>query len=534
MKKRTPKTLGVMIDMSRNSVMTVEALKRYFNILKKFGYNCAMLYTEDTYEVDGEPYFGYLRGRYSKDELKEIDAYAASLGIELIPCIQTLAHLNAFIRWNKTPVDCADILLTDDEKTYELIDRMFSSLSDTIKSRRIHIGMDEAWSLGRGRHLNEHGYENANDIIKRHLARVYELAKKYGYEPMLWSDMFFLSWSGGYYSDAESVPEEIKDSFPKGVSPVYWNYYDTDENKYDNMLKLHSQLSKTTWFAGGSWCWSGFIPDNRHSLNTMIPAMRSCRKNGIENIIITLWGDDGGECSHFSQLPSLLYIAECAKGNEDEESIKLKFKRIVGMDFDDYMKIDLPNKISDKSIGTVNPSKYMLYSDTFLGFLDYTVAEGVGEIYREHAKVLSDISRKSTKYGYVFKTAAALCRTLSTKYELGVKVRAAYKSGDKELLGRLATVDYTETIRSAKEFYRAFKAQWFKDYKPHGFDIQDLRIGGTILRLESCKARLLDYLNGKISSIDELEETILPYGNKEAGIPIYCNQYSFNSSTNVS
>ena len=65
--------LGVMIDMSRNAVMSVAALKEYFVLLKKMGYNSVMLYTEDTYEVEGEPFFGYMRGRYSANELKEID-----------------------------------------------------------------------------------------------------------------------------------------------------------------------------------------------------------------------------------------------------------------------------------------------------------------------------------------------------------------------------------------------------------------------------------------------------------------------------
>ena len=84
--------LCVMIDMSRNAVMNVKALKEYLVILKKMGYNSVMLYTEDTYEVEGEPFFGYMRGRYSVAEMQELDEYANSLGIELIPCIQTLAH----------------------------------------------------------------------------------------------------------------------------------------------------------------------------------------------------------------------------------------------------------------------------------------------------------------------------------------------------------------------------------------------------------------------------------------------------------
>ena len=33
------------------------------SLIKKIGYNCVFLYTEDTYEID-EPFFGYLRGNY--------------------------------------------------------------------------------------------------------------------------------------------------------------------------------------------------------------------------------------------------------------------------------------------------------------------------------------------------------------------------------------------------------------------------------------------------------------------------------------
>ena len=47
-------TLGLMLDCSRNAVMTVNELKRFIELLSKLGYNQFMLYTEDTYEVDGE------------------------------------------------------------------------------------------------------------------------------------------------------------------------------------------------------------------------------------------------------------------------------------------------------------------------------------------------------------------------------------------------------------------------------------------------------------------------------------------------
>ena len=85
------RTLGIMLDVSRNMVMTVDHLKMWFRRLALAGCNMVMLYTEDTYQLEGEPFFGYMRGGYSIDEIRELDAYAKRLGIELIGCIQTLS-----------------------------------------------------------------------------------------------------------------------------------------------------------------------------------------------------------------------------------------------------------------------------------------------------------------------------------------------------------------------------------------------------------------------------------------------------------
>ena len=64
------KTMGVMLDCSRNAVMTVNSVKRYIRLLAATGYDVLMLYTEDTYEIKSEPFFGYMRGKYSIEEIK--------------------------------------------------------------------------------------------------------------------------------------------------------------------------------------------------------------------------------------------------------------------------------------------------------------------------------------------------------------------------------------------------------------------------------------------------------------------------------
>lgn len=531
MKKNRFEHFGVMIDMSLNSVMSVDGLKSYLPLLKKMGYNTVMLYTEDTYEVDGEPYFGYMRGRYTKEELKELDAYVTSLGMELIPCIQTLAHLNALVRWGKHPVDCNDILLVDDPKTYEFIERLFATLSQCFTSKLIHIGMDEAFMLGRGRHLDLYGYETKTAIIKRHLDRVSEIATKYGYKCLMWSDMFF-SWADGYYQPRIKMPEEIIQSVNKNIVPIYWDYYHGKEEEYDGMIYNHRQLSPDFWFAGGVWSWMGVTPLNRFSIDAMVPAIRACRKNKVKNVFMTMWGDFGGECSHFAQLSALFYIAEYARGNEDEDLIKARFRKTVGIDFDEFMMVDSANRLKGVT-RTENPSRYMLYSDYFNGFLDYTVNVENVDIYHDYAEKLEDLAKKYRKFGYIFDTQAKLCGLLEYKYALGYKTRQAYRTGDKDELLRLAENDYNEVKKRLKLFYNAFKKQWYKENKTSGFDVQDLRLGGLMLRTESCRTRILDYVSGRIDRIEELETTVLPIGNGAEGEAIEFNYIPSIMSTNV-
>ena len=43
---------GVMIDCSRNSVLSVQSVKKLIDVLSKMGYDSIQLYTEDTFEVN--------------------------------------------------------------------------------------------------------------------------------------------------------------------------------------------------------------------------------------------------------------------------------------------------------------------------------------------------------------------------------------------------------------------------------------------------------------------------------------------------
>ena len=519
---------GTMIDCSRNAVMKVESLKKWIDIIADLGYNTLLLYTEDTYEVEGNPYFGYLRGRYSAEELKEIDDYANSKGLECIPCIQTLAHLNAITRWNdyEPIIDTADILLVGDDRTYDLIDKMFASLSRTFRSKVINIGMDEAHMICRGKYYDLHGDCNRTEILIEHIKKVAELGKKYGLKLCMWSDMFYRLAAGDYYNyNLKTVGDGIKEAIPDNVELIYWDYYSTDKKRYNGMIKSHQKIKDGTWFAGGLWSWIGFAPHNGYSMESTKVALQCCRENGVKDVFLTMWGDNGSECSKFSLLPSLFYAAEVAKGNTKKSDIKKKFQEKFGISFDRFMLLDLLTG-DERS----NPEKYMLYNDLFMGIYDPLINESIEDGYAALTRKLG-LLKKNEDWGYLFKSSQALCDVLSIKAGLGKRTRAAYDSKDKNALKELIK-DYGKLIKKLEIFYNAYREQWYKENKGNGFDVQDIRLGGLIMRVKHCKLMLQDYVDGKLSKIDELEERLLPYDGKIEDTQT--DTYLFNLWQNIS
>ncbi len=533
------KNLGVMVDCSRNAVLSVTGVKKLVDYLQKMGYAYLHLYTEDTYELEGEPFFGYMRGRYTAAEIREIDDYCYERGIELIPCVETLAHLERIFKWGAYASirDCNDILLVGEEATYRFIDKIFDFCEKNFRSRKINLGMDEAHSLGRGRYFDLHGNREQFDIFAEHLQRVCEMAKARGFAPTIWSDMFFRTAAKGEYLAPDvRFPDEVKKSIPQGVTLCYWDYFTKEKSLYDGMLKKHLELTEKLSFAGGAVSWSGFHSANYISTDRLPTAISACKENGVENVLVTMWGDGGAECSCFTLLPSLFVAAESFYGRP-LEGAEQRFFDLFGERFEDFLLFDLQIPVSVPSQDDIaSGAKEMLYSDYFNGFLDSTVTENGEEAraYALFAEKLKGAAERSPSFGYLFRAYAALCETLSVKYDLGARTRRAYNEGGRVALKALIP-DYERVETLVKAFADEFEKCWFTDRKPHGFDVQDLRLGGLLRRTKSCKRRLLAYINGEIERIEELETELVDfYGGDthEKKLPYYNGRYTVHATSN--
>ena len=503
------KDLGAMVDCSRNAVPKVMTLKKLIRYLSFMGYTFLGLYMEDTLKIDGEPYIGYQRGAYTVKDIQELDIYAQQYGIELRPYVQTLAHLNQIIRYEEYQkmIDVDDILLVGSSRTHTYLENLFKTLDKAFHSRKVNIGMDEAFMLGLGKYLTEHGYQNRLEIMNQHLQTVREIASKYNFELQMWSDMFFrLAANGSYYNLSQEQIQKI--NVPEDVNLAYWDYYSTDVQHYSDNLKLHKNLSPNISFVGGAWKWTGFIPHNRYSIHACKAAIQACVEHRINEITFTCWGDDGAESSLFAVLPTLFVNANEVYGNHMSNKC---FEVLTGIPIETFLAIDEVNPCIKDGLSHNNASKYFLYNDLLQGIFDSVAkAEMIDEIQSFLPKI-SNVSNTTSDLYYYFDTVKALIEVLEIKLNLGNEIYHAYKQNDLQALNKIVNQILPELIKRIETFYNAFKKQWYLENRNQGFEVQAVRLGGLKQRVIDVREQLLAYQKGEVTKIDELEEEHLDF-----------------------
>lgn len=503
---------GLLLDLSRNAVAHIEILKQYIREMAFMGHSWFMLYMEDVYEVEGEPYFGALRGRYSIKDLQELDRYAALFGIQLVPCIQTLAHVNQYFMWENVEhayQDIDDIFDVGSPAVKTLLKRMITSLRKAFSTDSIHIGMDEAYNLGRGRYLDKNGFKSAGTIMREHLTFMQALCKDYGFTPIVWDDMFFNRYSAAAEDQAPCIPD--------GVGLMYWNYYSDDGEQYRKTLNRFRAAAKRMLFAGGAWRWTGFIPHHKKTLETTRAALTACREENIKEVIVTAWGDDGSEAPLYTCMFGLTLYAYLDYHREYKEAEFDQYLQLyTGIGFNEWMRQGEPD-LFEGTTGKnydITPSKYLLYQDPLCSkFLYYvqTITTDMSAVYKKLEKAFAEAAataaaRDNPLQKQIFAFYTALMKTLYYKWRLPLDIWEAYKKRDKKALSALIAEKIEPLKKALVQTAKARRKIWATECRGFGCEVLDHRFGALLMRVEATQEILTAYIEGSITQIDELEE----------------------------
>ena len=343
------------------------------------------------------------------------------------------------------------------------------------------------------------------------------------------------------YYNPETVltPEDIA-KVPSNVQLVYWDYYHNTQAEYECLLEKRKDLPNDIIFAGGIWKWNGWVPNYGKTFTATRAAMAACRNHRVDEIVATMWGDNGGETVLHTVWPGLILFGQCIyDAPEDDATIDHKCKALAGLPLSGFLSIeelDLLPGCERPNVRTRNPSKYLLYQDILLGAFDCYVVPGVEQHYAQWSHELMRLAEKADYAPHIremLEMYAQLARVLSVKSGIGISIRNAYRAENKASLREMIPV-LEDLEQQVYRLQSLFDCVWTHSAKGTGLEVHDIRLGGLAGRIRSVKARLKSYISGEVANLDELDQEPLPFMQASLGDEQYpvCNKYLLIATQN--
>lgn len=335
---------GYMLDVSRDRVPTRETLERIVELLALFRINHFELYTEHTFAYREHETVWRDASPMTPEDLRWLDARCAARGVALVANQNTFGHM---ARWLKHPeyavrAEAPDgyttklgthlppsvLEPTEDNACFAL--DLCRELLEHFSQRRINIGCDETFELGKGKSRKLVEAEGAERVYLEHLLRLVRGLRADGVEVSFWGDIL------------RHHPELAAELPQDGVTALAWHYeapMDPDDLPSD-LSELLSEFGITRdtlrgfdghvsgfveaglpfWVCPGTSSWNTLIGRLGNARANLLDAARVGLARGASGYLITDWGDNGHMQPPSVSWPALAYgaaLAWCTEANQE-------------------------------------------------------------------------------------------------------------------------------------------------------------------------------------------------------------------------
>jgi hypothetical protein len=290
---------GVMLDISRDKVPTLETIKMLVDRLAGWKVNQLQLYTEHTFAYRQHPEVWKTATPFTAQDILELDAYCRERFIELVPNQNSFGHLK---RWLVHPqyASLAEMpeefvapwgkergpfsLCPTDSGSLELIYSLYDELLPNFSSRMFNVGCDETFDLGQGRSKEECQQRGAGKVYLDYLLSIYQDLKRRGYMMQFWADIL------------QNYPELIFE-LPKDVIALEWGY--EANHPFEERTARLQDAGIPFYVCPGTSSWNSLAGRTWNALENLLGAAESGLRHGAIGYLNTDWGDNG----HWQVLP---------------------------------------------------------------------------------------------------------------------------------------------------------------------------------------------------------------------------------------
>jgi hexosaminidase len=290
---------GVMLDISRDRVPTMQTLYDLIDLLASWKINQVQLYMEHTFAYRGHEVVWKDASPLTGEEIMALDAFCRERYVELVPNQNSFGHMHRWLIHEpyRRLAECPQgiehpfsprhepfSLCPIDPGSLALLEDLYGQLLPHFSSRQFNVGLDETFDLGRCRSAQVCAERGRERVYLDFLLQVHWLVSRHGRTMQFWGDIII------------NRPELIAE-LPQDVIALEWGY--EADHPFAEHGRLFAAAGRSFYVCPGTSTWNSIAGRTENALGNLRNAAQNGRANGAIGYLNTDWGDNG----HLQPLP---------------------------------------------------------------------------------------------------------------------------------------------------------------------------------------------------------------------------------------
>lgn len=303
---------GVMLDVSRDKVPTMETLCWLIDHLSELKYNHLQLYVEHTFAYQNHREVWKDASPLTPEEIRALDAYCRDRCIDLVPNQNSFGHLE---RWLAHPryLELAELpqggaplpwggfqtkpssLCPTDPRSFELLRELYDDYLPNFSSHLFNVGCDEPFDLrGPGRSQADVKELGEGRVYLDYILQLHTLVTKRDKKMAFWGDIII--------NHPELVPE-----VPQDALVLEWGY--EADHPFDAHGAMFSASKIPFCVCPGTSTWNSLGGRTDNMQANILSAAENGLKHNACGLIVCDWGDWGHWQPLSLSFPGFAYAA---------------------------------------------------------------------------------------------------------------------------------------------------------------------------------------------------------------------------------
>ncbi|MCT4645481.1 MAG: family 20 glycosylhydrolase, partial [Carboxylicivirga sp.] len=318
------KRRGVMLDISRDKVPTMESIKLMLDRFASWKVNEVQLYIEHTFAYKNHQQVWKDASPLTAEEILELDAYCRERYIDLVPNQNSLGHMERWLKHEdyfhlaERPVHIeSDNWIIDGRRmtlcavnpdAVEFMDDLYGEYLPNFSSKFVNIGGDEPYELGYGLSADACEKHGKSTVYLNYMKKIVKRSNQYGKKAQMWGDI------------VTKHPELIP-LMPKDIICMVWGY--RPEHPFEEQCARFQEEGIPFYVCPGTSGWRTYIGKTQRAILNINNAIENGKKYGAIGVLNTDWGDRGHMQPITSAYPALLYGAGMSWASDTNMEVDL-------------------------------------------------------------------------------------------------------------------------------------------------------------------------------------------------------------------